>query len=38
MFDEQQLPVLAEYACDLAQRAFWVVDGAQDERRDDGVH
>jgi hypothetical protein len=38
VFDEQQLPIRAEHARDLAERAFGVVDGAQDERRDDGVH
>ena len=38
VLDEQQLPVRAEHACDLAERAFGVVDGAKDQRRDDGVH
>ena len=38
MFDEQQLPVRAEYACDLAERAFGLVDGAKRECRNDGVH
>ena len=38
MFDEQQLAVGAEYTGDLAESAFGVMDGAKDERRDDGVH
>jgi hypothetical protein len=38
VFNEQQLPIRAKDACDLAERAFGVVDGAKDERRDDGVH
>ena len=38
VFDEQQLPIRAEHACDLTERKFGVVDGAKDERRDDGVH
>ena len=38
MLDEQQLPVRSEHACDLAKRALGLVDGAEDERRDDGVH
>ena len=38
VFDEQQLPIGAEHACDLAERAFGVVDGAKHQRRDDGVH
>ncbi len=38
MLDEQQLSTGAEHAGDLAQRTFGIRDGAQDERRDDGVH
>jgi hypothetical protein len=28
VFDEQQLPIRAEYPCDLAKRTFRVIDGA----------
>ena len=37
MVDEQQLSVRAKDTGDLGKRAFRVIDGAQDERCDDGV-
>ena len=38
VFDEQQLAVRPKHACDLPQRAFGVLDGAEHERRNDCVH
>jgi hypothetical protein len=38
MFDEQQLPIRTQHAGDLAERAFGLLDSAEDESRDDRVH
>ena len=38
MFDEQQLPLRAQDALDFPEHTFRVVDSAQDERRNNGVH
>ena len=38
VLDEQQLPVRSQHAGDFAKCAFRFVDGAQHQRRDDGVH
>jgi hypothetical protein len=38
VFDEQQPPTGAKHAGDLAKGAFWILDGAQDKSRDDGVN
>ena len=38
VFDEEQLPVRTKDASELLKRTFGLVDGAEDECRDDGVH
>ena len=37
MLDQQQLPVGAQHPADLAERRLRILDGAQNERRDDRV-